>query len=266
MKGSWSGFSGYSRIGKPAIVVALFAMIVPMMAWAAEYDAVLDWNRKAKLSTPVSGVVAKVTVRPGDRVAEGDTLLQLENGVIQANLEKAKADVQHYERTYKEAERELERNQELYDRTVLSNHELEVAHIAFTQAAAQLKTALAQLAKMEFDLRHSEITAPFNGIVVGRQVNEGETIVSTDTAPLLLEVADADVMVAAFQVTGGQLSSFKMGKKATVAVGGNQYAGEVSAVGFEPVSKSGNRYLINVRFDTKGRLLRAGRSAKVTIP
>ena len=101
--------------------IAALAMLLPLAAGAAEYDGVLDFNRKAKLSTPVSGVVAKVNVQPGDRVIQGDVLLQLDNGVIKANVEKAKADVQHYERLYKEAERELQRNQELYDRTVLSD-------------------------------------------------------------------------------------------------------------------------------------------------
>ncbi|KPJ89373.1 MAG: hypothetical protein AMJ53_15785 [Gammaproteobacteria bacterium SG8_11] len=250
---------------KLPIAMAAVFLLVPLAVWAAEYDAQLDWNRKAKLSTPVSGVVAKVQVRPGDRVIEGDVLLQLDNGVIKANVEKPKADVQHYERLYQEAERELERHQELYDRTVLSDHELELAHIAFTQAAAQLKTAEAALAKAEFDLRHSEIKAPFNGIVVLRQVNEGETIISSDTPPLLIEVAEADAMIASFQVSGGQLGNFKNGDKATVNVGGRQYAGEVSAVGFEPIAKSG-KYLINVRFNTKGRLLRAGRPAKVNVP
>jgi multidrug efflux system membrane fusion protein len=252
--------------GKLARTVAVVALLLPLTGWAAEYEAVLDWNRKAKLSTPVSGVVAKVNVRPGDRVLEGDVLMQLDNAVIKANLEKAKADVQNYERLNKEAERELERHQELYDRTVLSDHELELAHIAFTSATAQLKTAEAALAKAEFDFRYSEIRAPFNGIVILRQVNEGETIVSSDTPPLLIEVAEADVMIAGFQVTGGQLGRFKNGKKASVSVGASQYAGEVSAVGFEPVSKSGNKYLINVRFNTKGTLLRAGRSAKVNVP
>lgn len=266
-----AGWIGYSMLGKMLgkhwiTVVAVAGTLLPLAGWAAEYDGVLNWNRKAKLSTPVSGVVAKVSVRPGDRVLEGDVLLQLDNGVIQANQEKAKADVQHYDRLYKEAERELERNQELYDRTVLSDHELEMAHIAFTQATAQLKTAEAQLAKMEFDLRYSEIKAPFNGIVTARNVNEGETIVSSDIPPLLVELAEVDVMIAEFQVTGSQLAGFKMGKKATVSVGGSQYAGEVSAIGFEPVSKSANKYLINVRFSTKGKLLRAGRSAKVSVP
>lgn len=260
MKRFTAGFDGFSKW------LAAIALLLPVTALAAEYDAVLDWNRKAKLSTPVSGVVAKVNVRPGDRVLAGDVLLQLENGVIQANLEKAKADVQHNERLYKEAERELERNQELYDRTVLSDHELELAHIGFTQAEAQLKSAQAQMAKMDYDLRHSEIKAPFNGIVIARNVNEGETVVSSEAPPVLLEVAEADVMIAEFQVSGAQLGRFAMGKKATVNVGSRRYAGEVSAVGFEPLSKNSNKYLINVRFGTKGKLLRAGRSAKVVLP
>lgn len=235
-------------------------------AWAAQYDAVLDWNRKAKLSTPVSGVVAKVNVQPGDRVKQDDVLLQLDNAVMKANLEKAKADVEYYQRAFKEAERELERNKELYERTVLSDHELESAHIAFNQAKAQLKSAEAYLAKSDFDLRHSEIRAPFSGIVIQRYVTEGETVVSRQEPPLLIEMADADVMIAQFQITGSQLSEFTNGKKAKVTIGTATYAGEVSAVEFEPLPKSGNKYGIKVRFNTKGKLLRAGRAAKVIVP
>lgn len=256
---------GRKKIFHKAILVAL-VLWLPLTAWATEYDAVLGWNRKAKLSTPVSGVVAKVNVQPGDRVKQGDILVQLDNGVIKAEVEKAKADVQYLTRAQQEAQRELERNQELYDRTVLSDHELETAHIAFAQADAKFKTAQAGLAKAEFNLRHSEIQAPFNGVVLQSYAQEGETIVSRDTPPLLIEMADADAMIAEFQVTGNQLAGFANGKKATVTVGGSRYAGEVSAVGFEPVAKTSNKYRIHVRFNTKGKLLRAGRPAKVSMP
>ena len=271
MKRLLAGFLGYivssksKNVTRNMLLAALF-MWQPLILWAAEYDAVLDWNRKAKLSTPVSGVVAKVNVEPGDHVNQGDVLLQLDNSVMKANLEKAKADVEFYQRTFKEAERELERNQELYERTVLSDHELEAAHIALSQAKAQLKSAEALLAKSEFDLRHSEIHAPFNGIVIQRYVTEGETVVSNDVPPVLVEMADADVMIAQFKISGNLLGGFSNGKKATVSVGGKAYSGEVSAVEFEPAAKSGNKYSINVRFNTKGKLLRAAREAKVTVP
>jgi multidrug efflux system membrane fusion protein len=246
-------------------VLAAVLLWLPIASWAAEYDAVLDWNRKAKLSTPVSGVVAKVNVEPGDRVNQDDVLLQLDNSVMKANLDKAKADVEYYQRSFKEAEREMDRNQELYDRTVLSDHELETAHIAFNQAKAQLKSAEAVLAKSKFDMRHSEIRAPFKGIIIRRYVTEGETVVSKESPPLLLEMADADVMIAQFQVTGNRVAGFTNGKKATVTLGGRTYRGEVSAVEFEPSPKSGNKYSVKVRFNTKGRLLRAGRAAKVIV-
>ena len=116
-------------ISAPKTALAALLIWLPISTWAAEYDAVLDWNRKAKLSTPVSGVVAKVNVQPGDRVNQDDVLLQLDNGVMKANLEKAKADVEFYERSFKEAQRELDRNQELYDRTLIAEHDLEMAKI-----------------------------------------------------------------------------------------------------------------------------------------
>jgi len=262
--GCFLSCTGKSLPGKLAL--AALVMWLPVTAWAAEYDAVLDWNRKAKLSTPVSGVVAKVNVQPGDRVKQDEVLLQLENAVMKANLEKAKAGVEFYERSFKEAERELERNKELYDRTVLSDHELETANIAFTQAKAQLKSAEAFLAKSKFDLRHSEIRAPFDGIVIQRYVTEGETVASKEVPPLLVEMADSDLMIAQFQVAGHLLGGFTNGRKATVNVGGANYSGEISAVEFEPQPKSGNKYAIKVRFNTKGKLLRAGRSAKVIVP
>ncbi|WP_455205897.1 efflux RND transporter periplasmic adaptor subunit [Kaarinaea lacus] len=248
-------------------IISVIVLSTSSLALAAEYDAVIDWHRKIKLSTPVSGVVAKVAVQVGDRVNKGDVLLQLDNAVIQSKAEEAKARTAYLERVHAEAQRELDRNIELYDRTVLSDHELENAHIAFADAEFKLKTAYADREQADFDLRHSIISAPFNGVVISRNANEGETIISEQSAPVLIELGETDVMVAEMQLSLSQVSSMKKGLKAAVVVGKNRYPGEVDAVGFEPSGKKSARtYTVRVVFKTLGRIFRAGQTAKVDIP
>ena len=56
---------------------------------AAEVTGVLDWLRRVELGTPVSGVVAEVLVRPGDRVERDQVLLRLQAPRFEAELARA---------------------------------------------------------------------------------------------------------------------------------------------------------------------------------
>ncbi|MGD8926538.1 MAG: biotin/lipoyl-binding protein, partial [Thioalkalispiraceae bacterium] len=97
------------------------------VSWAQEYDATLHWYQKTELGTVVSGIVKNVYVNVGDIVKKGDKLLQLDDSVSKAHVVEYRAKLQSAEEELKEAERERDRALELYDRTVLSQHELQVA-------------------------------------------------------------------------------------------------------------------------------------------
>ena len=72
-----------------------------------------------ELGVPVSGVTQSVYVDVGQKVVKNEKLLQLDDTVFKARVKQASSALQSQEAQYKEAERELKRAEELYDRTVL---------------------------------------------------------------------------------------------------------------------------------------------------
>ena len=95
---------------------------------------------KVELTTRVSGVVAEVLAKPGQRVKKGAVLLRLDRSVLQARVDEATAEHALAVADEADAKRELERAQELFNRTVSSASELEAATLRhLPPRAAQLE-------------------------------------------------------------------------------------------------------------------------------
>ncbi|MCL5061386.1 MAG: efflux RND transporter periplasmic adaptor subunit [Candidatus Thermoplasmatota archaeon] len=141
--------------------------------WAAE---------KVELTTRVSGVVDEVLVKPGQRVKKGAVLLRLDKTVLQARLDEATAEQTRAQADEADAKRELERAQELFDRTVSSTSELEAAMLRHTRAQAALSGANARRVIAQKNLRDAELKAPFDGVVSAVPGRPG-TVVAADCQP-----------------------------------------------------------------------------------
>ena len=96
---------------------------------AKEIPALLDWQQRMELGTLLDGMVSKVNVGIGQQVNRGSLLIELDQREIQARLAWAESRVAAAKLQQDEARRELDRSLELYDRTLLSNHERILAEI-----------------------------------------------------------------------------------------------------------------------------------------
>ena len=249
------------------IIYGLLVMLISSPAsLAAEIDTKLVWHQKTVLSTPVSGVVKAINASPGALVNKGDVLLQLDDRAIIENLAKAKANVERARLLEEEAERELDRTNELYEQTLIADHEKQLAIIAYADAQAQHQSAKAALAKAQMDMDYSAVRAPYDAIVLKQHAQVGQTVANLTAITPLLEVAERGVMAVRVLVSGGTVGKLKIGNAVKVQTAGRTFNGTIEAVSLEPVSEKSNKYEVKVSFSTQGRLLRAGRSAKVTLP
>ena len=236
--------------------------------WAADLQATLQWHRRVELSTPVSGVVVEVLVETGNKVTKGNALLKLDSHVRQARLEQAKAELEQQEKLRAEAKKELDRAQELYDRTVLSNHELEVAKIDDASANAKYFAARAAVAQYESDLNYSVVRAPFDGVVVNRFAEVGQTVINELKPMVLFIFAETGKMIARTEIAPGKLSTLKTGQAIAVKVAGKRFHGKIMYLGLEPASGLGEdaRYTLEVEFEPGDSILRAGQLATLVLP
>jgi len=233
---------------------------------AANIDADVKWSQRVEMSTAVSGTVAKVNVKAGQRVEKGSLLLALDATRFAAGLKQAKAAQRNASFLLAEAKRERERAIELYERTVLSDHDLQQAENLYVSAQAHMAKANADLANAEKDLADSMIRAPFASVIISRHVEVGQTVASQLQTVPMLTLAATDAYVARGLLTISDLNALRAGQKVDVSTGGQRYPGEVEQLGMELVDAEKKLYAVEVRFSAGDAVIRAGQHAILHLP
>lgn len=254
-------------LGRRLMILVCLGLLLSgaSVAWAEEFDARLDWARRVTLSTLVSGTVSEVPVQPGNRVERNAVLARLDARRFEAAVREAESRRNSLEQKNAEAQRELERAQELYDRTVLSDRDLELARIAAASAQADYRAAEAAEVQARLDLEYSVVRAPFDGVVLDVPATVGQTVITTTQTEPLVVLAGTGEMLARLAVPLARLDDLELGQAARVTVDGSTYTGRIARVGLEPLAADDTRYPVEVIFDAGSDPLRAGRAAKVTL-
>ena len=156
-----------------------------------------------QVGTQVTGPIRKLYVDYNDQVKEGDLVAQIDPTVYEARLAQDEANmlqclaqVEQAEAKLNQAEKDLVRAQTLSQRDMLAKSELDAAIAGRDSLLAQLKVARATVSQAEASLRLSKanldyttIRSPVSGIVVARNVSEGQTVVGSMSAQMLFTVA-----------------------------------------------------------------------------
>ena len=247
-----------------ALIITLSVSLSPL-AVAEEFEAVLGWSKRVELSTSVNGMVQKVFVQSGNVVAKGEALVQLDPRVFKADLKYAKAKFTHANEQSLEAKRELDRQLDMYDRSMLSEHDLQVAKNNFSAAQSSYLQAQADLTKAKLNLEYSAIRAPFNAIVINTTAVKGQVVVSETRPPVLVVVAEAKRMQARFFVTAAKANELVLKQGVTINVVGESYQGKIVSIAIEPDELKAGYYAVDVIFDSKEAVLRSGQKAIVNL-
>lgn len=247
-------------------IFVIAALILPAGAQAADEQAVLQWSNRVELSVPVSGVVKSVSVNVGDQVRKGQVLLALDNIAFQARVSAIQASITRLMAEEDEAKKDLGRMEELYARTVVATAEFDQAKLRMVRAESMLAEARANLKLQQKSLDDSVLRAPFDGVVVSRQVEPGMSLAATLQPQTLLALAKSGEMTARMYLGAAQIEKLKVGQAVTVVSGGQSYSGKIRLLGLEPVKREGAAlYLVDVEFGSKEQL-RAGVAATVKLP
>lgn len=244
------------------IIVAFFATSVN----AASYEASIHFTHRVVLSVPVSGQIAKVNVNKGDQFKKGDILLALNKIPFEAAVQEAQAQVHKTQALQREADRDHQHLIELFDRGVLSKVELENGELNLQRATADYNAAQSKLTQAKYNLQHSAIEAPFDGIALDVRVKTHESVNNAVNVMPLITIAEKNKYTAMANVPLSVVKNLDINNKAKISVGKKSYSGLVSAIAYEPVAtkKQDKLYEVQVNFKIIGKLLRAGENASIS--
>jgi RND family efflux transporter MFP subunit len=236
---------------------------------ATQLKAWLEWVHKVEMRVVESGVVEAVTVSAGQRVKRGDLLLRMDQREFQARLLEARARVARAMVRTQKAQRELERTRELFERGLIAQEELKDAELEMTAAVAEEASDRAAEAVAEVALERSELRAPFDGIIVDRNVWQGEVIYETlQQEPALVIAPDASMLARAL-VTASVVRRYAPGQAAQVSILGKLRDARIYSLGVEPVrvELQGAVYYLDVIFELQGEeSLRPSETVQIILP
>lgn len=164
-------------------------------------------RRRARLSPEIGGQVLALPYREGDRVAKGETVLELEAATQEANLvlrlrelDAARAEENRACVSAERSRREWERVKRLADDQIVSVDLLDAAESTYSAAEAACKAAGAQTARARAavslgrtELSKTVLKAPFDGIIAELTVEVGEWTTPSPPAlpiPAVLDMID----------------------------------------------------------------------------
>lgn len=174
--------------------------------------------RGTDLSAQESGPVVAIPIGKGEAVAKGKIILELERGILKAELDAAQAalDMQSYN---------VDKVRQLHEAGKVSRIELLTAESSFAQAQAMVGV---------FQKRYDRagIRAPFDGVVVDRYVELGQLV---NPGQRVVRILDPYTLKLEAYLTDSQVQWITVGKSATIRLGETREtaSGAVSWVGFE---------------------------------
>lgn len=261
------------KIERPGLASLIIRSLIVCLLFsgqlmARDLEAVTDWNNRVELSTTVSGMLGRLNVALGTPVKRGEVLLELDQRGYQSRLAAAESRLEATSQQHEEAKRELDRALELYDRTLLSDHERKQAEIAAALSDAAYREAEAKLVKIRLHREYSRLMAPFDGVVAAIHVQPGQAVINRDSAMGLITIIDNSQMKALTEVDGPILDGLNKGMKVQVGVRGQWLEGRIERLGLQPVTgdANGSKYPLEVVFTpAEDMLVRAGEKAVVRL-
>ena len=247
------GYARYRTSDKaPEIVTAAITRgdVVEAVGATGTLEAVTT----VQVGTQVSGTVQALYADFNSIVRKGQVIARLDPSLIQtqieqqrANLVRAEADLQRLRVGLADAKVKLGRAQDLGGRGLIPKTEVEAAEVNVQTSDAQLRSAQAgvtqaraNLNQQQVNLDHTVITAPIDGIVISRNVDEGQTVAASMNAPVLfLLAADLTKMKVSANIDEADVGKIRPGQRVTFRVdayAADEFEGIVTQVRLNPLT------------------------------
>jgi HlyD family secretion protein len=146
--------------------------------------------RTVQVGTQVSGQVSAIYVDFNDRVRKGQLLARIDPTLQQQAVQDAQAGLERAQAQLSLAQAEYARNKQLFDAKIVTASEFGAVESNFTVQQANIKSARIALERAQKNLGYTSIYAPIDGVIVERNVDVGQTVAASLSAPQLFLIAN----------------------------------------------------------------------------
>jgi len=246
-------------------------------------------EEEINLSTEQPGRVTAIYVNEGEKVEQGQLLLQIDDERYRTAVEQREASVRMQriaiERQSTQLEnqrRQWERTAELRERGLIDEdsydtvtNNLAIGEIDLRSSQEQLSQTQAQLDQALDDLSKTKVFAPITGTVTSLDIEVGETAIASSTnvpGSSLMTIADTSSILTEVNVDEAYIANIELGQQAliyAIAFPDDPVEGFIESIAISAKvaeGEQGRSFAVKIRItDTRGIELRPGMSCRAEI-
>lgn len=193
------------------------------------------------VGTQVTGIVDKLYADYNSVVSKGELIAEIEKTLLESELRSADANMESARLTYEYNRTNYERDRKLHEKQLISDYEYQTSLKEYEVSKTAYEKAQADRVRAAKNLNYAEIYSPIDGVVISREVEVGQTVVSSMNVQNLYVIADLDNMQVVGNVDEADIGRVKMGQHATFTVDAypdDRFDGEVTQVRLNPTTES----------------------------
>lgn len=193
------------------------------------------------VGTQVTGIIDKLYADYNSIVSKGELIAEIEKTMLESDLRSAEANVESARLTYEYNLTNFNRDKALHDKQLISDYEFQTSQKDLEVSKTAYDKARADKVRAAKNLNYAEIYSPIDGIVISREVEVGQTVVSSMNVANLYTIADLDNMQVIGNVDEADIGQVKMGQAVTFSVDAypdDLFEGQVTQVRLNPTTES----------------------------
>ncbi|MBO6522883.1 MAG: efflux RND transporter periplasmic adaptor subunit [Balneolaceae bacterium] len=264
------GVMTFKSENKSAIQVQTVSVDLGEVITTVTATGTLQPTTQVEVGTQVSGEVEKIYVDFNSSVKAGQLIAELDKTNLKAVVAQAKASYQNAENEVNYREGIYSRKKALFEQNLITEEEFELAEYNYNTAKFSLNQRASDLEQAETNLGYADIYSPISGVVLSREVDEGQTVAASLSTPTLFNIAkDLKEMQVEADVDEADIGQVEEGQRVSFTVDsypGEEFNGTVTQVRLNPTTTSNVvTYTVVVDADNDDMKLKPGMTATITI-
>lgn len=225
---------------------------------------------KVEVGTQVSGIVSKLYADYNSNVKKGEVIAELDKTNLLNELASAKSNLASSKSEYEYQLKNHTRMKTLHEKQLISDNDYESALLSYEKAKNTYETNKNEVNKAQTNLGYATITSPIDGIVLSREVEEGQTVNAGMETPTLYIIArDLTDMRVIADVDEADIGGVEEGQRVLFTVDAypnDTFEGRVTQVRLEATEESNViTYEVVISAPNPDSKLKPGLTANVTI-
>lgn len=235
-----------------ATAIAGYELYPIDMSRIVRASSIVEPENIITLASRMSGLIVEMNVREGDRVLENDVLLRFDIEEQQAELERARAELDLAKAVY-------ERNQTLFNSQAISRAEYE-------EARANKRIAESEVKLLETRVAFGTVRAPHDLVVLRRFVERGDAVSNNEP---LFRVADLNRLVVRLGIPERDVVTLEEGQQTELQIDafpGETFRGTIQRI-FPSADENSRLFTVEItlRAEQQDQVIRPGYLARVSM-